>query len=157
MFLVLAGCGSDDGGDGASVDGAWARTSPMMADAGAAYMDITADADGELVGVSVDSEVAATAELHETVMVEGGEMADDEMADDEMADDGEMAGTMTMQEVTSISLPAGETVSLEPGGYHVMLLELAEPLELGATFEVTLEFDTGDDMVVEVEVRDEAP
>ena len=173
MFLLQAGCGSDDGGDGASVDGAWARTSPMMADAGAAYMDITADADAELVGVSVDSEVAVTAELHETVRVKVGEMADDEMADDdmaddemaddgemadeEMADDGEMAGTMTMQEVTSISLPAGETVSLEPGGYHVMLLELAEPLELGATFEVTLEFDTGDDMVVEVEVRDEAP
>ena len=69
--------------------------------------------------------------------------------------DGEIA--MTMQEVAAIALPAGETVSLEPGGLHVMLLDLPEPLEAGEEFELTLTLEDGEELVVGVEVRDEAP
>ena len=84
-------------------------------------------------------------------MTEDTAMTEDTMA---MTDD-TMAGSMTMQEVDSIAIPAGEKVALEPGGYHVMLMELAKPLEVGSTFELTLTFAKAGDITVEVEVRDE--
>ena len=172
----IAACGDDD--DGASttttsessgtteaaitLDGAWARTSPAMATAGAVYVEITNDGDTDdaLVGVAVDPSVAAKAELHETTA------ADDSMGDG-MDDDGQGSGTtmgedmgggmMEMQPVDEIPVPAGETVALEPGGYHIMLLELAAPLEVGATIEVTLTFEGAGEVVLEAEVRDSAP
>jgi copper(I)-binding protein len=169
-LLALAACGdSDDGAGGVEVEGAWARTSPMMADAGAAYLQITSDETTSIVSASVDASVAGTVELHETVAAHDDDMADDDMGegmgDDDMAGDdmgdedmdmgGEMA--MTMQEVSAIELPAGETVSLEPGGLHVMMLDLSEPLEAGEEFDLTLTLEDGEDVVVLVEVRDEAP
>lgn len=177
--LVIASCGDDDTtstadtGVGAdiAIEGAWARTSPMSVTVGAVYMNITATADDELLGASVDATIAATVEIHETVSAgmpgeEGedasmssdtmaGGMPGDTMTDDTMA--GDMAGEMTMRPVESVVLPAGETVMLMPGGYHIMLLDLAAPLEVGQTFDITLTFANAGTKVVTVEVRDEAP
>ena len=75
------------------------------------------------------------------------------MEGDDAGDDMDM-GNMTMQEVESIEFPAGETVVFEPGGYHVMLLGLVEPLEVGDTFDVTLLFESGAEQTVTVEVRE---
>lgn len=183
--LAISACGSDsegadssnagDGAEGITVEGAWARTSPMAATAGASYMTITAANGDTLVGASVDSSIAGTIEIHETTMVNPDDMEDGDsmsMDDGEMEDgdsmdmeDGEMEdgdhsgdmGVMQMREVGSIELPAGEAIALEPGGLHVMLLDLPEPLETGSTFDLTLDFETAPDMVVSVEVRDEAP
>ncbi|MCB0992501.1 MAG: copper chaperone PCu(A)C, partial [Acidimicrobiales bacterium] len=151
--LSLAACGddSDDASgavDGLEVTGAWARTSPMMATAGAAYMQITSNDDDRIVSASVPADVAAAVEIHEVVPVEmaDGDMADGDMGDDEMADhdmgDGEepmMDMPMTMRELQGgLELPAGETVTLQPGGYHIMLLDLPDALEIGETFELEL-------------------
>jgi copper(I)-binding protein len=169
--LALAACGGDDEAGGPSVSGAWARTSPMATDIGAAYFVIESATDDALVGASVSADVAATVEMHETVMSEGDmgdDMTGDSMAGDSMTEgtmaegDSEeggmdMGGTMTMQQVTEIALPAGETVTLQPGGLHLMLIGLAEPLELGDTFDLTLDFAEAEDVTVSVEVRDEAP
>ncbi len=163
---LLAACGSDDGFE---ITGAWARTSPVSATAGAVYMDITADVEDHLIAASVPADVADSVEIHETVM--RGDMEDGAMNDGETAmDDGEMAesgteemdapmdGAMTMRELEDgLVLPAGETVNLEPGGYHVMLLDLPDPLETGDTFDLTLEFESGESRVVSIEVRDDAP
>ncbi|MGA0922321.1 MAG: copper chaperone PCu(A)C [Ilumatobacteraceae bacterium] len=151
--LVLAACGGDDP---ITIEGQWARTSPAMASMGAAYMDITSSEGDQLVGVSVPASIAARAEIHE--MVPADMPMDDSM--DESMDDGEMdmdMGAMVMQQIMALDLPAGETVSLEPGGYHVMLIDLAEPLAEGDTFNVTLDFAEADDLTVEVVVRTEAP
>ena len=174
LVLVAAGCGSDSTTTaGVEVSGAWARTSPMSADNGAAYMVLSAEDAVSIVSASVPDDIAARVELHETVPVEGAmsddEMSDDEMSDDEMSDDemaegehdmdddahGDMA--MTMQPVTSIDIPAGGEAVLAPGGLHVMMLELADPLEVGDTFELTLVTDAGDEIPITVEVRDDAP
>lgn len=151
LVLVGAACGGDTGG--IEIDGAWARTSPSMATAGAAYMDITAAEDDQLVAASVDASIAGMVEVHETVMV--GDSSDDSVSDDDGGMEG--MGEMTMQQVEAIELPAGATVSLEPGGYHIMMLDLAEPLEAGDTFDLTLTFANAGDQVVTVEVRDSAP
>ncbi len=134
LALLITSCGT---GDGVTVENQWSRTSPMVTGAGAAYMDITAAEADRLVGASVDSSVAAMVEIHET----------------SMNDD----GAMMMQPVTEIELPAGETVKLEPGGYHIMLMQLVEPLEAGQTYKLTLQFAESGDQEIEVEVRDEAP
>lgn len=162
--LVLAACGGDDAA--VDVDGAWARESPAGVTTGAAYFDITAADDDVLVGASVSSDVAADAQIHEVVAAEMDMDDMDESMDDmdDMEDgdhemdmgDGEMA--MVMQEMTDgLPLPADETVSLEPGGYHVMLLDLVEPLETGDEFELTLDFENADDVTLTVTVAETAP
>ena len=179
--LVLAACGGDD--EAVEIDNAWARTSPMATTLGAAYFDITAADDDVLVGASVSSDVAGEAQIHEIVAAEmdmddmdmddmdmddmdmddmdDGEMDMDDMdmedGDHEMdMGDGDMA--MVMQEMADgLPLPADETVSLEPGGYHVMLLDLVEPLETGDEFELTLDFENADDVTLTVTVAETAP
>ncbi len=158
--LVASACGG--GSDaGVEIDRAWARTSPAMATAGAAYMQITASTDDELVAAAVDDTIAGRTEIHETVMVDGVAMGDGEEAQDEsMTDDGKAMdgmGEMKMQEVGRISLPGGAAVSLEPGGYHLMMLDLVEPLETGDVIEITLTFANAGEQTVSVEVRDDAP
>ncbi len=175
--LAWTACGGDDEGDDADASGddateqaatttdpgigatiavtdVWARSSPAMADAGAAYMAIenAGGADDALVAASVDPSVAGAAELHEVVMVddEGGDMSGTTM-DGSM--DGE--GTMRMQQVEQIDLPAGESVELKPGGYHIMLLDLVAPLEEGTTIQITLDFENATSVTVNAEVRTE--
>ena len=66
-------------------------------------------------------------------------------------------GTTTMHELTSIDVPAGGSLVLDPAGYHLMLTDLAAPLETGETFDLTLRFEAAGDATVTVEVRDDAP
>jgi len=89
----------------------------------------------------------------------------DDMEMSEGSDDMEMSGdmegmdgAMRMQELPGgLALTGGETVTFEPGSYHVMLLDIAEPLEIGDQFEVTLVFAEADDVTVDVEVAETAP
>lgn len=165
--LSTASCGHDDAGGGdLSVSRAWARTSPGMASAGAAYLEQESASADRLVSASVDPSVAAMVEIHEVVPVETGEVDGNDTSEDAaMADDGEMSDDegmsdtpMTMRELAGgLDLPAGEPVILAPGGYHLMLLDLAEPLELGSSFDLTLDFEIAGTRTVAVELRDDAP
>jgi copper(I)-binding protein len=125
----------------------------MMAEAGAAYFTITSGADDALLSASVDSSIAGTVEMHETRMAEMDMTA---TTMEGMTED-TMAPAMEMVPVGKIELPAGEAVSLTPGGLHLMLLELPKPLELDQTFTMTLTFENAGTQDVEVTVRDEAP
>jgi hypothetical protein len=165
LVLALGAC-SDDSTDTSTSDGSteaeetsgelevsdvWARTSAEGQETGAAYLVVTGGAeDDTLVGASVSADVAGTVELHETVPVDDAEGSDDSMG----SSTGGMAEGMTMQPVPDIDVPAGEQVALEPGGLHVMLLELAAPLEVGDTFELTLTLEQAGEVTVPVEVRE---
>ena len=120
-----------------AIDGAWARTSPMETTVGAAYMNITASADDALVGASVDMSVAMMTQVHETTTA---------------AD-----GSMGMQEIASIPMVAGTPLVLESGGFHIMIMDLVQPLEVGTSITVTLTFASGATTTVEVPVLNEAP
>lgn len=144
--------------DTLEVTGVWARTSPAMASAGAAYLEITngTDTDDALLSASVEPSVAGKVELHETTtaMTDGtGMTGSTGMTGTTMAG----SGMMQMKPVDRIPVPAGGTAELKPGGYHIMLLELPEPLETGATFEITLTFEEAGEIVVTATVRDTAP
>lgn len=53
-------------------------------------------------------------------------------------------GMMQMRPVSKLSLSPGETKILEPGGFHLMIFGLYDPLKAGDTFELTLEFESGE-------------
>ena len=80
-------------------------------------MRLTAKEGARLVGVS--SPVAGVAEVHEMKM------------------DGDV---MKMRAVPMLELPAGKSVQFKPGGYHVMLMDLKQPLPNGSTVPLTLVF-----------------
>lgn len=170
--LALGACSNDsDTADtvatsapsaGVTVERAWARTSPAGTTMGAAYMDITSTVNDTLVGVGVDQNIARVAEMHEMAPAEPelGDGMGDGMAgdmDSDMGGDMGGMGEMVMRQVESIDLPAGTKVSLAPGGYHVMLIDLVKPLTAGQTFDLTLEFGSGNTSKVVVTVSDIAP
>lgn len=88
---------------------------------------------------------------------EGESGSDDSMEGMEGAtgEDSDMpAAMMGMQPIDSLDLPAGEEVSLKPGGYHIMMLELANPIVEGDTITVTLTFENAGEVQVEAEARE---
>lgn len=140
LIAGVTACSSDDTATTDSpeitVTGQWARQSPMATDMGAAYMTVESNAEDELIGASVDMSVAMMTEVHETVSVDGG---------------------MKMQEVASIKVSPDQAIVMEPGGFHVMLMGLVKPLEIGQTIQVTLKFSKSGDKVIDVPVLEDAP
>ena len=99
---------------------------------GAVYVKVSNHGQGPDAIVSASSEAAETVELHEAV---------------------NDAGVMRMRPVPRIEVPAGATVELKPGGYHIMLLGLRGDLKPGTTVKVTLSLEKAGPMTVEAQVR----
>jgi copper(I)-binding protein len=59
-----------------------------------------------------------------------------------------------MQEVAQIDVPAGGSVELKPGGYHVMLMKLAAPIAAGDSVPVTLTFERAGEVQVDAVARE---
>lgn len=172
--LVACGDDSDDSADttteATSVDvtvaDVWARPVEDLTakDTSAVYMVITAGAEGDsLVKASVPSDVAGTVELHETVAADEGESMEGDsmestttaMSGDSMATETTMGGgMMSMQPVEAIEVPADGSVALEPGGFHIMLLDVKKVLAVGDTIEVTLTFEKAGEVQATAEVRE---
>jgi copper(I)-binding protein len=100
-----------------AVTDAWVRGTVPGQRATGVFMQLASPADTALVAVS--SPVAKAAEIH-TMSMEGG--------------------VMRMRAIASLPLPAGKKVELKPGGYHLMLLDVAQPLKEGEVVAVTLTF-----------------
>lgn len=100
------------------VKDAWVRAAVPGQSGTGAFMKLTAPAGARLVGASTP--VAGVAEVHEMKM-EGD--------------------TMRMREVKGVALPARQTVELKPGGFHLMLMDLKQPITQGKTVPVTLQFE----------------
>jgi len=111
------------------ISNAWARATPAGAATAAAYLTIVAAAADRLVAVSTSA--AKKADLH-TMTMDGG--------------------VMKMRQIAGIDLPAGQPVTLKPGGMHIMLTELAGPLKEGQSFALNLNFATAGTREVTVTV-----
>lgn len=96
----------------------WVRATVAAQKATGAFMTLTSTQPTKLVGVS--SPAAGTVEVHEMKM------------ENDM---------MRMRQLPALDLPAGQTVKLAPGGYHLMLLDLKQPLKDGDKIPLTLEFE----------------
>lgn len=101
--------------DKLKIEGAWARATVPGQEVGAAYMKLTGSED--LTLIKVDSPAADYVEIHKMSMNNG---------------------TMEMRMLEELKLPAGQTVKLEPGGFHLMLIDLKKPLQDGAMVDFTL-------------------
>lgn len=173
---LLVACGSDSGDDQVKVSDAWTRVTAPGQTTGAIYATLESSDDNALTGATVPEGVAAKVEIHETTAAADGDGAgmtgsegmpgdetpgDEAMPADSMGATGEAgmegqsgSAMMGMAPVSSIELPAGEQVNLEPGGYHIMLFELAGPIKDGDSIPVTLSFDSGDDVTVDAAARE---
>jgi hypothetical protein len=136
--VVIACSGADaspaGGAAGASaptITDPWVRT--PMGDVTAGYLTITGgDQDDALIGAS--SPAAEEVQVHETMAG--------------------MSGMAGMQEVDKIEIPAGGSVTLEPGGYHLMLMGPdAAQFVVGQMVDITLTFEGAGDITVQAEVR----
>ena len=116
------------------LDNAWSRATPGGAKVGGGYLtvDNKGSAADKLIGGS--SPAAGKVEVHEMAMNNG---------------------VMTMRPVKDgLSIPAGKSVTLSPGGYHLMLMDLKAPLKKGDKIPVTLKFEKAGNVNITLDVRD---
>ena len=116
-LLCIAGCAlfATQAAAEVTVTEAWVRGTVAAQKATGAFMKIRSTEDAKIVGAASPS--ASIVEVHEMAMKDN---------------------VMTMRAVDELPLPAGKTVELKPGGYHVMLIDLAKPLAAGDKVPVTL-------------------
>ena len=146
--ILLAACSST--GASVSVVDAWARPAEAGSNS-AAYFQLFNNSDAADAFLSAEATVARAVEIHETMAVE----IDDEM--DGMVDSANENGmemeAMVMVPQERVDLAAGETVIFQPGGLHVMMIDLNQALAVGDMFDLTLNFESGLIIQLEVEVK----
>jgi copper(I)-binding protein len=121
MTLPIASRAEDATVGALKISAAWARATPKGAPVGGAYMTIinTGTTPDRLVGGTTP--VASKFEIHQMSMDKG---------------------VMKMRPVAGgLEIKPGETVTLKPAGYHVMLMGLKQPLRQGEHFKATLSFE----------------
>lgn len=114
------------------VDNAWVRATVAGQHASGAFMDLTASSDSKLV--EVQSPVAKNVQIHQSSMHND---------------------VMSMQQVDAVALPAGQKVSLDTHGYHVMLMELTGQIKAGDIVPLTLTVENakGEKETIKVEAQ----
>ncbi len=137
MFAVFALAASpalaqtDPAATRPTVEHAWARATVAVVKTGAAYFTITGHGAADRL-LSATTPVAERAELHMT---------------------GNDGNVMRMRPVDGLAVPATGAVTLDPGGYHLMLVGLRQPLVAGQHFPLALTFQNAGAMRVEVVVE----
>jgi copper(I)-binding protein len=103
-----------------NIEDPWVRATVPDQKVTGAFMKITSPVEARLVDVR--TALAGRTEIHEMAMIDD---------------------TMKMRQIPSLSLPAGATVELKPGGFHVMLFDLTRQAKEGDTVPMTLVIETG--------------
>jgi len=111
----------------------WTRATPGGAKIGGGYLTIENKGSAPDKLVSATADVAGKVEVHEMAMNNG---------------------VMTMRPLESgLAIDPGKTVKLAPGGYHLMLMDLREPLKQGEKVPVTLQFEKAGKVAVTLDVE----
>ena len=134
LAVSLSACGGSKGPE-ITISEPWARPSPKMATSGAAYMIIRnkGGEDDALIGAT--SDVSEVAEIHEMVIDDNNVMHMKPVKDQRLV------------------IPAKGTVKLEPGGYHIMLINLNHQLEEGEIVHLVLKFEKSGEIKVDAPVK----
>lgn len=115
FVIALALAGASAAMAQVTISEAWIRATVPQAKATGAFLQLRSTQDARLL--EARSEVAAMVQIHQMVM------------------DGQ---TMRMHAVSGLDLPAGKTVNLASGGYHIMLMNLKRQLKDGDRVPLTL-------------------
>ena len=113
-----------------TVKDAWVRATVPQQKATGAFMQLKATKNSKLVSAS--SPLTPAVEVHEMAMQDN---------------------VMKMRQVPAVELPAGKTVELKPGGYHVMLMDLKQQVKVGDEVPLTLTIENKDGSRATVELR----
>ena len=108
----------------------WVRATVAQQKATGAFMRLTSKADIKVV--EARSPIAGVVEIHEMAMEND---------------------VMKMRAVPALDLPAGKTVELKPGGYHVMLMDLKGPVKEGDMVSLSLVLESKDGQREMLEVK----
>jgi copper(I)-binding protein len=137
---ALTACGSeasDNDSDSAAAVGvtdAWVKAIPADEEMTAAFGVLTNESDEDVTLVSATTPAAGMVELHEVVMKDG---------------------EMVMQpKEGGITVPANGTSTLEPGGDHIMLMDVTDPIEPGDVVELELEFSDGNTLTMQATAKE---
>lgn len=115
-----------------SITKAWTRATPPRAMAGGGFVEITNHGATDDRLISASSPVAGRVELHDMSIKDG---------------------VMVMREKEGgIEIPAGQSVALQPGGLHIMFMELKGGFKAGAHVPVTLTFEKAGEIQLDLEV-----
>ncbi|HKQ31617.1 MAG TPA: copper chaperone PCu(A)C [Thermodesulfobacteriota bacterium] len=115
------------------VEDAWVGKVPPSSPVAAAYMTIRNDGTADDKLLSVTTNISGHTMIHETVIDENG--------------------VARMDMVDALVIPAGKSVTLKPGGTHVMLMDLKEPVTGKEKIELDLKFENAGEMKVEAPVK----
>lgn len=132
MMIVATGL-SQARENSLKVDNAWARETAPTATSGAIFITIANGGNQADRLIAASSPAARVTELHTHIM----------------EDD-----VMKMRPVEAIDVAAGEEVLLKPGGNHIMLIGLTDPLVEGSTLPLELTFETAGTVMIDVTVED---
>lgn len=110
---------------------AWARPTLGAGRTTAAYVTITNVGTNADRLTAADTPGAGSVEIHTAGMEEG---------------------VMRMRRLEGLDIPAGETVTMAPGGYHIMIIDIEEPIEVGTTVPLTLTFETSGSVTIDAPV-----
>ncbi len=108
----------------------WVRGTVATQKATGMFVQLTSAQGGKLVSGS--SPVAGRVEIHEMAVVDG---------------------VMRMREISALELPAGKAVELKPGSYHLMLMDLKQPMKAGDIVPVTLVIEGADKKRETLEIK----
>lgn len=141
VAFTPAAMGQEAGDTDIRIEEAWARPG-LSGGTSAVYFTLAHEGDEPVALVGADADVAATVELHETVLSGGSGSA------------GQM---MRMQRIDSLVVAPGETVAFVPGGLHVMLIGLHRGLAEGDEVVVSLQVEGRDPVVFRAPVLTGGP
>ena len=116
-----------------AVESGWVRAMPPGQPVTAAFMVLVNQGDRERRLESMSSPLAGRVELHRTV---------------------QQGDRMRMEAVADLVIAPGESVTLEPGGLHLMLMDLRRPLKVGESVVLQLTLDGGEQATVSLPVVD---
>jgi copper(I)-binding protein len=116
--------------NGIDIEDAWSRVA-MQGATGVVYLTITDNGPPDRL-MSITAPIAAKAELHESFTEQG---------------------VSKMRPVDGLAVAPGKATALAPGGYHIMLMGLKQPLKEGDSFPVTLSFEHSGPVTATVAVR----
>ena len=114
------------------IDNAWIKNLPATVPVRAGYMDIYNPESREQSIVSMSSEYFAGVQIHQSI---------------------EEDGIMRMEHVPVLVIGPGVRLILEPGGFHLMMMQPQQPTEPGDEIEIRIRFDDGSEQNLMMTVR----
>jgi len=120
FFIALFFFSAPGSAESLQITEAWIKNLPMVVPMRAGYMNITNSGSSKIAIESLASESFEKIEIHQSI---------------------EIDGMMSMQPIPGLAVLPGESIQLEPGGYHLMMMNPLQDLKLGDKIIVTLRFD----------------